>query len=139
MILTTKGRYAVAAVIDLVQDESKQPVALASIASRQDISLSYLEQIFAKLKKHGLVSAIKGPGGGYLLAKDKSQITVADIINAINEPIKITKCGGKMGCKKNNQKCQSHDLWHGLETMIHQYLKSVSLIDFCKKNATNIF
>lgn len=133
MILTTKGRYAVMAVIEIADSNSKKPVPLFLIAEKQSISLSYLEQIFAHLRKGGIVKAIKGPGGGYVLAKDAKEITIANIIGAIGESIKMTRCrDSKDGClAPNNAKCKTHNLWHGLEKSIYSYLESISLHDVC--------
>lgn len=133
MILTTKGRYAAMAVIEIADDISGNPVSLLTISQRQKISLSYLEQIFAALKKAKIVKSIKGPGGGYLLNKDRNQITVAEIIKAIGEPIKMTRCTKtKTGCVNSDTKCKTHHLWRGLENKIYEYLNSISLEDVCK-------
>ncbi|OFW80572.1 MAG: hypothetical protein A2887_04290 [Alphaproteobacteria bacterium RIFCSPLOWO2_01_FULL_40_26] len=127
MILTTKARYAVMAVIEIAEDKNKQPVSLSTISKRQKISLSYLEQIFAHLKKSGIVQSIKGPGGGYVL--QNQNITIAQIIKAIGEPIKMTRCTSeKRSCMNNGKtKCKTHHLWHGLEQKIYEYLNSISL------------
>jgi len=131
MILTTKARYAVMAIIEIAANVDGAPLSLQTISKRQDISLSYLEQIFLRLKKAGIVSAIKGPGGGYILAKKREEITVAKIINAIGEPIKMTRCkNDKGGCMKISTKCKTHHLWHGLESRIYDYLDSISLQNF---------
>ncbi len=133
MILTTKARYAVMAVIEIADSKQDQPVSLITISQKQDISLSYLEQIFACLKKAGIVRSIKGPGGGYSLNKNHQQITVAEIIRAIGEPIKMTRCGDdKKGCVVVTTKCKTHHLWRGLENKIYEYLNSISLQDICK-------
>lgn len=133
MILTTKGRYAVMAVIEIANDKSGNPISLLTISERQQISLSYLEQIFAKLKKANLVKSVKGPGGGYVLGKDKKQITVAEIIRAIGEPIKMTRCTNvKKSCDNSGAKCKTHHLWRGLENKIYEYLNSISLEEACK-------
>ena len=126
MRLTTKGRFAVTAMMDLALRGSSGPVTLAEISSRQKISLSYLEQLFGKLRRHELVDSVRGPGGGYRLAKDTSQISVADIILAVDEPIDATQCGGKENCR-DEQKCLTHDLWATLNDRIFEYLESVSL------------
>ena len=142
MILTTKGRYAVMAIIDLLDAtllaKDAKPVSLSLIAERQNISLSYLEQIFANLRKADLVRAVKGPGGGYILKKEPQKITIADIIRATGESIRMTSCGDKKeGCQlarsHNRSRCKTHDLWHGLEQNIYQYLDSISLENFCHK------
>jgi Rrf2 family iron-sulfur cluster assembly transcriptional regulator len=141
MILTTKGRYAVIAMIEIAEDNSDNPVSLAMIAKKQKISLSYLEQIFAKLRKADIVKSVKGPGGGYVLAKSKVNITIADIVRAIGETINMTRCdNNKKGCLiinspskygKIDAKCKTHDLWRGLEKRIYAYLGSISLSDLC--------
>lgn len=128
MILTTKARYAVTAVIEIADSEKGQPVSLLTISRNQDISLSYLEQIFSSLKKAGIVSSVKGPGGGYVLEKNRDEITIAQIIKAIGEPIKMTRCkSDKQGCIASKTKCKTHHLWRGLEQKIYQYLDSISL------------
>ena len=126
MRLTTKGRFAVTAMIDLAMRHGSGPVTLAEISARQKISLSYLEQLFGKLRRHELVESVRGPGGGYCLAKDMSKISVADIIVAVDEPIDATQCGGKENCH-DDQKCLTHDLWATLNERIFDYLESVSL------------
>lgn len=143
MILTTKGRYAVMAIIDIAEGDLDQPTALFTISQRQNISLSYLEQIFTKLRKAEIVRSIKGPGGGYFLNKNPQQITIADIINAIGEPIRMTNCSNKKdGCPSNKEfsrKCKTHDLWSGLEKRIYDYLYSVSLQDVCSGNFPKLY
>lgn len=126
MRLTTKGRFAVTAMIDLAMHHGSGPVTLAEISARQKISLSYLEQLFGKLRRHQLVESVRGPGGGYRLAKDMSGVSVADIILAVDEPIDATKCGGKENCQ-DDQKCLTHDLWASLNERIFDYLESVNL------------
>lgn len=126
MRLTTKGRFAVTAMIDLALHHGSGPVTLAEISGRQKISLSYLEQLFGKLRRHQLVDSVRGPGGGYCLAKDMSDMSVADIILAVDEPIDATKCGGKENCQ-DDQKCLTHDLWATLNERIFDYLGSVTL------------
>jgi len=126
MRLTTKGRFAVTAMIDLGLNHGGGPVTLAEISGRQRISLSYLEQLFGKLRRHGLVESVRGPGGGYHLAKDMSELSVADIILAVDEPIDATQCGGKENCQ-DDQKCLTHDLWAALNERIFDYLGSVTL------------
>ena len=126
MRLTTKGRFAVTAMMDLAMRGGNGPVNLADISERQQISLSYLEQLFGKLRRYGLVSSVRGPGGGYHLAKTLSQITVADIILAVDEPIDATRCHGMQNCK-DDQKCLTHDLWENLNKVIFEYLHSVNL------------
>ena len=126
MRLTTKGRFAVTAMIDLAMHHGGGPVTLAEISGRQKISLSYLEQLFGKLRRHRLVESVRGPGGGYNLAKDMSTVTVADIILAVDEPIDATQCGGKENCH-DDQKCLTHDLLAALNERIFSYLESVTL------------
>jgi Rrf2 family transcriptional regulator, iron-sulfur cluster assembly transcription factor len=134
MRLSTKGRYAVMAMVDLAQYSEGNPVSLAEIADRQEISLSYLEQLFAMLRKNGLVKSVRGPGGGYLLAHDRSETRISDIILAVDEPIRATRCtpGAPVGCRGNRTRCLTHDLWEELGNQIHLYLNSVSLADVCE-------
>lgn len=127
MILTTKARYALMAVIEIAEHEKTQAVSLQNISDKQKISLSYLEQIFSRLKKAGIVDSIKGPGGGYILAKNAEEISVADIIKAIGESVKMTRCSTKEGCVKVSSKCKTHHLWRGLENRIYEYLESIPL------------
>lgn len=131
MKLSAKGRYAVMAMCDLAGHRARRPVALADIAERQDISLSYLEQLFAKLRRGGLVNSVRGPGGGYLLARPAAEMPVADIIMAVDEPIRTTRCspGQPFGCRGNATRCLTHDLWEELGNQIYLYLASVSLAD----------
>jgi len=126
MRLTTKGRFAVTAMIDLALHHGSGPVTLAEISGRQRISLSYLEQLFGKLRRHSLVESVRGPGGGYVLAKDMGKVTVTDIILAVDEPIDATQCGGKENCH-DDQKCLTHDLWAALNGRIFDYLEGVTL------------
>jgi Rrf2 family transcriptional regulator, iron-sulfur cluster assembly transcription factor len=126
MRLTTKGRFAVTAMVDLALRHGGGPVTLAEISSRQKISLSYLEQLFGKLRRRELVDSVRGPGGGYRLGKDMGEITVADIILAVDEPIDATQCAGKENCH-DDRKCLTHDLWAHLNDRIFDYLESVSL------------
>mgnify|MGYP003666901097 FL=1 len=126
MRLTTKGRFAVTAMIDLASREGDGPVTLAGIADRQKISLSYLEQLFGKLRRYKLVSSVRGPGGGYRLARDIHGITVADIIVAVDEPLDATQCGGKLNCH-DEHRCMTHDLWANLNKRMYEYLDSVTL------------
>jgi Rrf2 family iron-sulfur cluster assembly transcriptional regulator len=132
MRLTTKGRFAVTAMLDLALHSTKGPVALAGISARQRISLSYLEQLFGKLRRRALVESVRGPGGGYHLARDASLVTVADIINAVEESIDSTQCGGKENCH-DNHRCMTHDLWEGLNETVHVYLSGVSLAQLVEK------
>ena len=133
MRLTTKGRFAVTAMMDLALRGGSGPVTLAEISSRQGISLSYLEQLFGKLRRHELVNSVRGPGGGYRLAKPTSEIAVADIILAVDEPIDATQCGGKENCK-DDHKCLTHDLWANLNTHIFNYLRSVTLAELVRNH-----
>ncbi|EPY01930.1 Rrf2 family transcriptional regulator [Magnetospirillum fulvum] len=135
MKLSTKGRYAVMAMVDLASHSRGSPVALADIAERQEISLSYLEQLFGKLRKGGLVKSVRGPGGGYLLARIAQQTRVSDIILAVDEPIQTTRCspGTPAGCHNNKGRCLTHDLWEELGNQIYLYLSSVSLHDICER------
>src|SRR4051812_32746785 len=126
MRLTTKGRFAVTAMIDLAMNDSEGPVTLAEISERQKISLSYLEQLFGKLRRRSLVDSVRGPGGGYRLARDTAGISVAEIILAVDEPIDATKCGGRENCR-DEQKCLPHDLWAQLNDHIFSYLEAVTL------------
>ena len=132
MILTTKAKYAVIAVAELIASVDKNPVALSEIAKNQKISLSFLEQIFSCLKKAEIVKAVKGPGGGYLIAK--SNVNVADIILAIKEPVKMTRCSGNEGCNGKSGKCITHKIWRGLEKNIFDYLESISLQEIIKQH-----
>src|SRR6185436_17676947 len=132
MRLTTKGRFAVTAMIDLAMRNGEGPVTLADISDRQKISLSYLEQLFGKLRRKGLVSSVRGPGGGYNLARPTPEVSVADIIVAVDEPIDATQCGGKENCK-DEQKCITHDLWTDLNKHIFEYLRAVKLSDLVAK------
>ena len=131
MKLSTKGRYAVMAMVDLASTSQGRPVSLADIAERQEISLSYLEQLFAKLRRGGLVSSVRGPGGGYLLAHLAEETRVSDIILAVDEPIHATRCtpGQPFGCRANKSRCLTHDLWEELGNQIYLYLSSVTLAD----------
>jgi len=126
MRLTTKGRFAVTAMIDLAMQRGSGPVTLAEISQRQKISLSYLEQLFGKMRRRALVNSVRGPGGGYRLAKDMGRVSVADIIIAVDEPIDSTRCGGKEDCN-DGEKCITHDLWEKLNDHIFEYLGAVTL------------
>ncbi len=135
MKLSTRGRYAVMAMVDLARHSNGQPVSLAEIAEREEISLSYLEQLFAKLRRSGLVKSVRGPGGGYLLAHDRDETPIADIIAAVDEPIHAVRCapGDAIGCRSDRSRCLTHDLWEELSNQIRFYLRSVSLGDVCEK------
>ncbi len=126
MRLTTKGRFAVTAMLDLALRGDKGPVTLAGISERQAISLSYLEQLFSRLRRHELVESVRGPGGGYYLARKPDAVSVADIIRAVDEPIDATQCGGKENCH-DEHRCLTHDLWTGLNAHIYEYLDGVTL------------
>lgn len=126
MRLTTKGRFAVTAMLDLALREANGPVTLAGISERQGISLSYLEQLFGKLRRGHLVDSVRGPGGGYTLARTVQEISVADIIAAVDEPVDATQCAGRENCH-DNHRCMTHDLWTNLNLTIFDYLSKVSL------------
>ncbi|WP_312782261.1 Rrf2 family transcriptional regulator [Brevundimonas sp.] len=132
MRLSTKGRYAVMAMADLARNGADRAVSLAEIATRQEISLSYLEQLFARLRKSGLVKSVRGPGGGYRLAREACETAVAEIVLAVDEPIRATRCvgaGSPKGCMIKGERCITHHLWEDLGQEIHRYLASVSLED----------
>ncbi len=129
MRLTTKGRFAVTAMVDLALRQTGGPVTLSAISERQHISLSYLEQLFGKLRRHKLVSSVRGPGGGYNLAQPTREMSVADIILAVDEPLDATQCGGKENCVDGEKRCMTHDLWATLNTKMFEYLSSVTLQD----------
>ena len=128
MRLTTKGRFAVTAMVDLTLRQARGPVTLAAISARQHISLSYLEQLFGKLRRASLVSRVRGPGGGYNLARPAQGITVADIVTAVDETLDATQCGGKENCH-DDKRCMTHDLWATLNEKMYDYLSSVTLAD----------
>jgi Rrf2 family iron-sulfur cluster assembly transcriptional regulator len=132
MRLTTKGRFAVTAMIDLALRQHNGPVTLAGISQRQRISLSYLEQLFGKLRRHQLVESTRGPGGGYTLGRPARDVTVADIIFAVDEPLDATQCGGKENCH-DDQRCMTHDLWSNLNAKMVEYLDSVNLADLVEQ------
>ena len=135
MRLTTKGRFAVTAMLDLALHASDGPVSLAGISERQKISLSYLEQLFGKLRRRNLVESVRGPGGGYHLARDAAGITVADIIRAVEEPIDSTQCGGRENCRES-QRCMTHDLWEELNSTVQGFLAGVSLANLVAQQGT---
>ena len=140
MRLTTKGRFAVTAMLDLALRGGKGPVTLAGISERQDISLSYLEQLFSRLRRNELVESVRGPGGGYYLAKKLDAVSVADIIRAVDEPMDATQCGGKENCH-DDKKCITHDLWAKLNEHILDYLRGVTLrqlVDAQKAKAADV-
>ena len=135
MKLSTKGRYAMVALADLALAKGDDLVSLAEISRRQDISLPYLEQLFAKLRRGGLVRSVRGPGGGYLLAHSAEGTRISDIILAVDEPIRATRCspGVSRGCHSDKSRCLTHDLWEELGNQIHLYLSTVSLADVCER------
>lgn len=135
MRLTTKGRFAVTAMLDLAMRNGNGPVTLAGISDRQKISLSYLEQLFGKLRRRALVESVRGPGGGYCLAKDTNNISVAEIIRAVDEPVDATQCGGLGNCL-DDHRCMTHELWTGLNKHIYEYLEAVSLADLVLQQRT---
>lgn len=141
MRLTTKGRFAVTAMIDLALRQDNGPVNLSGISQRQEISLSYLEQLFGKLRRHKIVESVRGPGGGYSLARKAEDVTVADIIIAVDEPLDATQCGGKGNCHHSKSEsgghCMTHDLWSTLNAKMVEYLDSVSLQDLADQQSQN--
>jgi len=132
MRLTTKGRFAVTAMIDVALYGVRGPVTLAAISERQKISLSYLEQLFGKLRRHGLVESVRGPGGGYNLGRAPELVAVADIIVAVDEPIDATQCGGRENCH-DDRRCMTHELWAGLNAHIFSFLRSVTLAELVRQ------
>ncbi|MDQ8037733.1 MAG: Fe-S cluster assembly transcriptional regulator IscR [Pedobacter sp.] len=132
MRLTTKGRYAVTAMLDLALHARHDPVSLADISERQSISVSYLEQLFAKLRKNGLVSSVRGPGGGYQLAREGSSIYIAQIIDAVDESVDATRCGGAGDCQQG-MTCLTHELWSDLSQQLHNFLAAISLQELVDK------
>ena len=138
MILSARGRYAVMAMVELALKCPSKPVTLADLAKCQEIPLPYLEQIFCKLRKSGVVKSVRGPGGGYHLNRAAAEICIADIILAVEEPIKMTRCEtGTSGCMTPKTRCVTHDLWEGLGNHIYEYLSSVSLADVCERKLAN--
>ncbi|MEQ1789494.1 MAG: Rrf2 family transcriptional regulator [Rickettsiales bacterium] len=135
MILGTKARYAVMAVVELAGRDTEHPVALADLAKNQEITIPYLEQIFRKLKQGGIVKSARGPGGGYSLARAASDTYISQIVEAVDESLVITRCdtNKKNGCMNNKSRCITHDLWEGLGNHIHAYLSSISLADICSE------
>jgi Rrf2 family transcriptional regulator, iron-sulfur cluster assembly transcription factor len=128
MRLTTKGRFAVTAMLDLALHDGQGPVTLAGISRRQSISLSYLEQLFGKLRRRSLVDSVRGPGGGYTLARGPAQVSVAEIVRAVDEPLDATQCRGRENCQEE-QRCMTHELWATLNEKMFEYLNSVTLSD----------
>ena len=133
MKLTTKGRFAVTAMVDLALEQTLGPVSLAAISERQKISLSYLEQLFSKLRRQNIVDSVRGPGGGYLISHPLDTVSVADVILAVDEPLDATQCGGKENCTDEGQ-CMTHDLWSNLNRKMLDYLGSVTLLSLVEKN-----
>lgn len=133
MRLTTKGRYAVTAMLDLAIHNEQGPISLADISSRQGISLSYLEQLFSRLRKQGLVVSTRGPGGGYGLSRPATEIPVAEVIEAVDESVDTTRCGGAADCQ-NHQQCLTHDLWSDLSRQIRNFLTDISLGELMARN-----
>jgi len=133
MKLTTRGRYAVTAMLDLALHAEDGPVSLADISRRQEISLSYLEQLFARLRRHDLVASTRGPGGGYSVSKPLPEIAVAHIIVAVNESVDATQCGGQKNCHQQGR-CLTHDLWEGLSQQVEQFLSGISLHDLINRD-----
>jgi len=132
MRLTTKGRFAVTAMMDLALRGDDGPVALAGVSERQKISLSYLEQLFGKLRRYSLVDSVRGPGGGYCIARPLNMVTVADIVRAVDEPLDATQCGGRENCL-DDHRCMTHDLWTALNAKMYDYLSSVTLADLAER------
>jgi len=132
MKLTTKGRYAVTAMLDLALHGSQGPVSLADISARQEISLSYLEQLFSRLRRQHLVVSVRGPGGGYRLSRPADDVFVAEVVDAVSESLDTTRCGNKGDCQ-NGEKCLTHHLWSDLSDQIHQFLSEISLADLMRK------
>jgi len=136
MRLTAKGRYAVTAMLDLAVHENCGPICLADISARQGISLSYLEQLFSKLRKSNLVSSVRGPGGGYELSRDSTTIFVAEIVDSVDETVDATKCQGKADCNQG-ERCLTHELWSDLSIQIHQFLSKIDLASIIARGETN--
>ncbi len=138
MLLTTRARYAIMATVDLSKHAIDKPAKMADIAERQDISANYLEQILNVLKHAEIVDAVKGPGGGYKLKNSSDELYIADIIKAVAEPVKFTKCGETKPCSNKNAKCQTHALWKGLERNIVSYLSAISVSDVSQGKIANL-
>jgi len=133
MKMTTKGRYAITAMLDLALHDSDGPVTLAEISQRQDISLTYLEQLFSKLRRHEIIESARGPGGGYRLAQDADDITIAKIVYSVDEPIDLTRCGGQQNCQ-GDKRCLTHDLWMELNRHVSDFLNGITLGDLVQRN-----
>ena len=140
MKLSTRGRYAVMAMVDLAAESGGAPISLSGIAERQEISLPYLEQLFRKLRQGGLVDGVRGPGGGYVLVRPADEIRIADIIFAVDEPVHATRCapGSGSGCKSDSSRCLTHDLWAELGNQIQLFLSAVTLADVCDRRVLGI-
>jgi Rrf2 family iron-sulfur cluster assembly transcriptional regulator len=134
MKLTTRGRYAVTAMLDLALHQLEGPVSLAGIADRQGISLSYLEQIFSRLRRSELVSSTRGPGGGYRLSRASTEISIADVIKAADEMVDATRCGGMQNCQ-GDERCLTHDLWHDLSDQIRDFLTGIDLAQLVERRS----
>ena len=132
MKLTTKGRYAVTAMLDVALHDAAGPVALADIAERQQLSVTYLEQLFTRLRRRGLVTSMRGPGGGYRLSRSPEAISVADVISAVDESVDVTLCGGRGQCHQDSR-CLTHDLWSELSAKLHEFLSQRSLADVLRR------
>ena len=132
MRLTAKGRYAVTAMLDLAVHQDEEPITLADISRRQGISLSYLEQLFAKLRKHNLVNSVRGPGGGYQLQRKPDEIFISEIVNSVNENVDATRCSGRADCN-HGEMCLSHQLWAELSDEIHHFLSGINLSSIIEK------
>lgn len=136
MILGTKARYAVMAMVEMAGRKTQVPVSLADLSKSQEITLPYLEQIFRKLKSGGVVHSVRGSGGGYMLAREARDIYISEIVQAVDESLKMTRCESQKtsGCMKNKSRCLTHDLWEGLGEQIYNYLAAISLADICNRN-----
>jgi Rrf2 family iron-sulfur cluster assembly transcriptional regulator len=137
MKLTTKGRYAVTAMLDLALHRDQGPINLADVSARQNISLAYLEQLFARLRRQGLVASARGPGGGYLLGRDPVDISVSDVIQAVDESVDATRCGGQKNCQ-GQERCLTHDLWEELSQQITGFLSGISLADLVQRRTVRM-
>ncbi len=139
MRLSTKGRYAVMAMVDLARNAADRPTALSDIAARQEISLSYLEQLFSRMRRAGLVKSVRGPGGGYMLTRPAMDVKISEIVVAVDEPLRVPRCSPETdrGCMSDGSRCVAHDLWEELGNQILDYLSSVSLDDVCHRRLGN--
>lgn len=138
MKLSTRSRYAIMAMVDMavnhVNGSEQKTMTLAEISNRQELPIPYMEQLFLKLRKSGIVNSSRGSNGGYVLSKSPEKISIMEIVTSVDIPIKTTRCNGMTGCKSNGSVCLTHDLWEGLESVIKKYLMDVSLFDVCEKN-----